>query len=111
MARTAITPVQVTTAGVASMVAVAADVANGNSMANNARLKIGVTNVDGAVAHNFTITPTRPDGGGNVTAVSTSIPANTTRPIWFGPYSVADWGSTLLINGDNTNIKFEGYFI
>lgn len=111
MPRTPITPVLVTKAGVASMVAVAADVANGNSMANNARLKIGVTNVDGAASHNFTITPTQPDGGGNVTPVSTPIPANTTRPMWFGPYDTAAWGSTLLINGDNTNIKFEGYYI
>lgn len=111
MARTPITPVQVTIAGAASMAVVAADVANGNSMLNNGRLKVGVTNADGAASHNFSITPTRPDGGGNVTPVSTPIPANTTRPIWFGPYDTSAWGSTLLINGDNTNIKFEGYYI
>lgn len=111
MARTAITPVLVTQGGVASMVPVAADVANGNSMANNARLKIGVTNTDVSNPHNFSITPTRPDGGGSVTAISTPIPANTTRPVWFGPYSTSDWGSTLLINGDNVALKFEGYYI
>jgi hypothetical protein len=111
MARTPITAVQVTKAGVASMVAVAADVANGNSMVNNARLKVGVTNTDGAAAHNFSVTPVQPDGGGSVTPISTPIPANTTRPIWFGPYDTAAWGSTLLINGDNAALKFEGYYI
>lgn len=109
MARTPIAPVAVTRAGAASMVAVAADVANGNSMVNNGTLKIGVTNTDGAVVHNFSITPTRLDGGGNATPISTPIPANTTRPVWFGPYSTADYSSNLQINGDNASIKFEGY--
>jgi hypothetical protein len=110
MARTAITPVAVTRAGSASMAPVAADVANGNSMANNARLMIGVTNSDAAI-HNFSITPTRADGGGHVTAVSTPIAASTASPVWFGPYSVADYGSTLQINGDNAGIHFQGYTI
>ncbi|SRR6266567_4447797 len=108
MPRTPVTPVQVTRAGTASMTVVAADVANGNSMANSGQLKIGVTNADTAI-HNFTVTPTRTDGGGNATAVSFAIPASTARPIWYGPFSTYDWGSTMLINGDNANIKFEGY--
>lgn len=110
MVRAAVTPVAVTKAGAASMAPVVADVANGNSMANNARLMIGVTNSDAAI-HNFTITPTRADGGGSVTAVSHPIAASTATPIWFGPYSVADWGSTLLINGDHVGIHFQGYAI
>ncbi len=108
MARTAVTPVQVTRAGTASMTPVAADVANGNSMSNSGELMIGVTNADTSI-HNFTVTPTRTDGGGNATAVSFPIPASTAKPIWFGRYSTYDWGSTMLINGDNANIKFEGY--
>jgi hypothetical protein len=110
MSRTPITPVQVTQAGVASMAPVAADVANGNSMANNARLMIGVTNSDTSI-HNFSITPTRLDGGGHAQAVSTPVAASTTSPVWFGPYSTRDYGSTLLINGDNAGIHFQGYAI
>lgn len=110
MPRTAITPVPVSQAGAASMVAVAADVANGNSMANNSRLMVGVTNTDAAI-HNFSVLPTLPDGGGHSTAVSTPIPASTARPIWFGPYSTHAYGSTLLINGDNAGLHFEGYVI
>lgn len=110
MARTAITPTPISQAGVASMVAVAADVANGNSMKNNARLMIGVTNTD-TVSHNFSITPSRLDGGGHAQAVSTPVAGSTARPVWFGPYSVADYGSTLQINGDNAGIHFEGYSI
>lgn len=108
MARTPITPVQVGHAGTASPTVVAADVANGNSVANSGELWIGVTNADTAI-HNFSVTPTRADGGGNVTPVSFPIPASTARPIWFGRYSTNDWGSTMLINGDNANLKFECY--
>lgn len=108
MARTPVTPVQVGHAGTASMTAAAADVANGNSISNSGELMIGVTNTDTAI-HNVTFTPTRADGGGNVTAVSFPIPASTARPIWFGRYSTYDWGSTMLINGDNAGIHFEGY--
>lgn len=108
MARTAVPVNGLVRTGVTSVAPVAADVANGNSVANNGRTFIEVTNSD-TVVHNLTIQPTTLVDGQTVVPVTHAIPANQALPIKYGPFSTADYSSTLEINGDNAMLKFAAY--
>jgi len=109
MARTQIASNVINRQGVAGVAPTAADTVNGNFCVNDAVSWLEVTNADGAAAHNISFQPTRLVDGQQVAAVNHSIAANTSTPIKFGPFSVADYGNQLQFNGDNAQIKVSVY--
>lgn len=107
MSRTAITPTTVNrTTGASLPTASAADVANGNQCSNDGNVLVLVTNTD-TVSHNFTVTTGSAVDGLAAPTRQVAIPGNTSVPIAFGPYPVSFYGTTLLFNGDNVNIKVQ----
>jgi len=111
MPRTAITVNQVTAAGTAGSAGVAADAVNGNSVQNTGLSTwIEVTNTDTSI-HHITIQPTRMVAGASVNPAPIPIPANTTVPIKFGPFSVADYSSSLEVTADSALIHLAAYAI
>lgn len=106
-----ITVNQVTAAGTAGSAGVAADTVNGNTVANNGLSTwIEVTNSDASV-HHITIQPTRQVAGYSVVPTPINIPANTTVPIKFGPFSAADYSSQLEVTADSALIHLAAYSI
>jgi len=109
MSATAITVTKITAAGVAGVTPVAADIVNGNTVANNGTSTwVEVTNTDTAL-HHITFQPTRMVAGFLVAPTPIVIPASTTVPIKFGPFSNMDYGPLLQIMGDNVNVKISAY--
>lgn len=111
MPATAITVNKVTAAGTPGVAGVAADTVNGNSVQNNGLTTwIEVTNTDASI-HHITIQPTREVAGYSVTPPPIAIPANTTVPVKFGPFSAADYSSALQVTADSALIHLAAYAI
>jgi len=106
MARTPIAYVEPTKAGTTFPAETTADVANGNSvLGNDGRVVVLCRNSNGAsTARVVTITPTATVDGLVPAARTVSIPAGASKLL--GPYEVANYGTTLLISGDNAELKF-----
>lgn len=84
--------------------AVAVDVANGNSVVNSGRTVLIVKNTNaGSTARSVTVTFNGNTVDGQLpTARVTPVPAGKT---WvFGPYDPANYGTSLLVNGDNAEL-------
>lgn len=105
MARTNISAVTVTRTGVVVPAAVAGDVANGNTTANDGHVILLVQNTDGAAAHNFTVYTARTVDGLTGPSRQTSVALSTTMA--FGQYSPGDYGSALNYNVDNASLKIQ----
>jgi hypothetical protein len=109
MTATAIAVTKITNAGVAGVAPVAGDSVNGNTVSNNGLSTwVEVTNADTAV-HHISFQPTRTVAGFEVTPPLIAIPASTTVPIKFGPFSAQDYGPQLEITVDSAQIKISAY--
>ena len=109
MSRTPITVNGISRAGLPGVTPTACDVANGNQIANNGRTTwLEVTNSAGS-SGTLTVQPTRTVDGQMVQAVTHTIPATTTVPIKFGPFSAMDYSSSLEFNGSAATILVAAY--
>lgn len=109
MSATAIAVTKIINTGVAGVTPVASDIVNGNTVANNGiSTWVEVTNTDSAL-HHITFQPTRTVAGFLVAPTPIVIPATTTVPVKFGPFSNLDYGPQLQIMADNINIKISAY--
>lgn len=105
MARTALTITDSTKAGAVLPTETAADVANGNSVANDGRTIVLAHNTNAAATpRTATITVTGTIDGFAPAARTVSIAAGATKTL--GPYEVGNYSSTLQISGDNAELKF-----
>lgn len=107
MPRTPLTnTIEPTRAGVAFPVGTAADVVNGNSIANDGRVIVIATNSNASVIRNVIVTATGTVDG-LVPAVRTS-PIPVSSSIILGPWDVGNYSTTLQLSGDNaTDVKFQ----
>ncbi|PWG13902.1 hypothetical protein DF268_08515 [Streptomyces sp. V2] len=106
MPRTALTPVQATRAGTVLPAAVAGDVANGNSVANDGRVVLVVKNTNASsTARTVTFAFTKTVDGQAVTARAETIPAGETQV--FGPFPPTDYGTSLAVNADNAELTVQ----
>ncbi len=105
MARTLIPVVDTSKAGTTMPAEVAADVANGNYIPNDGKTLVLARNANGAsVARTVTIALVGTIDGFAPAARTISVPAGASKIL--GPYEVANYGSQLLISGDNAELKF-----
>ena len=82
----------------------AADVANGNSFANDGNTIVLATNTGSTVTRNVTIPLALTVDGQTPASKTYAIPISTT---WIlGKYDPTIYGSTVQINGDNAELKF-----
>lgn len=81
-----------------------ADVANGNSFANDGKVIVLASNTGSTVVRNVTI-PLAVTVDGRVPASRTYAIAIGTTAI-LGPYDATNYGTTVQINGDNAELKF-----
>lgn len=106
MARTALTPTASSKAGTVLPAGTAADVANGNSIANDGSTIILARNTNGAsTARTVTITLTGAIDGFAPAPRTISVAAGTTKVL--GPYEVTNYSSTLQISGDHAELEFQ----
>lgn len=105
MPRTALTVTDSSKAGTALPTETAADVANGNSYANDGTVIVLAHNSNaGSTARTATITVAGKIDGFAPTARTVTIPAAAT---WIlGPYDVSSYGSVVAISGDHAELKF-----
>ncbi len=105
MPRTALTIVDSSKAGTVLAAGTAADVANGNSIANDGRSIIVIATNGGASTRTITITPTATVDGLVPAARTVSLAASAVKVL--GPYDVASYSETLQISGDHADVKFQ----
>lgn len=107
MARTRITPTELSRAGIAPATEVDGDATNGNIVSNTGQTMIEVRNADAVNPHTVTfVTPGTVDGQA-VADRQVSIPASTTRR--FGRFQPSFYGSALAIDVDSTELKLTAY--
>ena len=106
MPRTALTNIVAPSkAGTAFPAGTAADVANGNSVANDGRIIVIAANANVSTPRNVTVTPTGTVDGLAAAARTTPIPASSS--VLLGPWEIGNYSNTLQISGDNTDVKFQ----
>jgi hypothetical protein len=81
-----------------------ADVANGNSFANNGNVIVLATNTGATVVRNVTIPLAITVDSRQPAARTYAIAIGTTAIL--GPFDTTNYGSTVQINGDNVELKF-----
>jgi hypothetical protein len=106
----ALTALTVTTSARNSVVALpatsgtVADVANGNSFANDGRTIVLATNTGSTVVRNVTVPLALTVDSQQPAAKAYVIPIGVTAVL--GPYDPTTYGATTQLNGDNAEIKF-----
>lgn len=106
MPRTALTVTQATRAGVVLPAATAGDVANGNSVANNGRVILLVTNTNASTtARTITFNTVRTVDGLTAPERVESIPAGETQ--LFGPFDPTDYGPSLAIDPEHAEVTIQ----
>ena len=104
MARVAVPVTIATRAGVALPAETTGDPVNNHSVANSGKTKVHVHNTNGAsTARTVTFRIYSTVDGQTVTSRTKAIPAGETHV--FGPFPTADYGTTLLIDVDNAELK------
>jgi hypothetical protein len=103
MPRTAVSPTDITRAGIVKPAELTVDVANGNEIQNDGRIFFEVRN-SGAVSRTLTVNFGYTVDGQTITARSYPVAAGVTRLV--GPWDTSTYGTTLQFNGDNTELKF-----
>lgn len=106
MPRTALTVQDATQAGTTLAAPTAADVVNGNYVANTGQIVILATNTNGAATARFVdIQPTRTVAGQTVDAIRVTVADGDTEIL--GRYDRADFGSQILLNAEHDDIEFQ----
>ena len=106
----ALTPLTVTISSRSSIVTLpatsgtVADVANGNSFANDGNTIVLATNTGSTVVRNVTIPLVLNTDGQAPASKTYAIPIGVTAVL--GKYDPTIYGSTVQINGDNAELKF-----
>lgn len=110
MARTPVPVSAITRAGLTAPAETAADTVNGNSVANtNQNVILVVRNADGAAPHNLTLhLAARVDGQAPADRV-VAIAATVTK--YFGPFSRAEYGSVMTLDGADANLKITALLV
>lgn len=103
MPRVAIPATTGTTSGVNLPAETSGDPVNNHSVTNTGRTQLLVRN-SGAVARTVTFLFARTVDGSTVTNKTKAIPAGETH--LFGPFDRNDYGTELLVNADNAELKF-----
>lgn len=103
MARTVLTPVQATRAGVASPTEANGDPANGHVVRNTGRTIITVRNADASNPHSVTFVLPGTVYGQAVADQVVSIPASSSRD--FGGFPVDGFGAQMAIDVDSAELK------
>lgn len=99
MPRTNINYTEPSKSGTLLPAATAADVSNGNSVANDGRVYAIVKNANVSTPRNLIVTPTATVDGLVPAARTSPIAASTS--MLFGPWEVANYSTTLQLSGDN----------
>lgn len=87
---------------------VAADVSNGNSVANSGRVFIAVHNTNaGSTAHIITATLTGGKDGQTITPKSISVAATKTE--YLGPWPTDIYTGTLVVNGAHAELLISAF--
>jgi hypothetical protein len=102
MPRTAMTVTDITRAGVAVPSEQTVDVVNGNELPNDSRIALLVRN-SGAVTRNLTVAFAYTVDGQTIAPRAYAISAGASR--YIGPFDTSTYGTTLALNGDNTELK------
>lgn len=88
---------------------VAGDVSNGNFSLNDGATMLAVFNADGAATHGLTVTVVSGVDGLTAGPRPYTIPTSGSGVQIVGPFPVQFYGSQLLWNVDNANIKVAAY--
>lgn len=88
---------------------VAGDVANGNVSPNDGATLLAVFNADGASTHVLTVQVVSGVDGLTAGPRSYTVPVSASGTQLAGPFPVAFYGSQLLWNVDNANLKVAPY--
>lgn len=105
MARVAVPITQFQRSGTDMPVALAGDVVEGNTMDNDGRTGLIVTNTSVSTVHNVTFTLFRTVDGQAVAPRVEAVPAGQSQG--FGPFLAADYGGKLAINVDHAELKLQ----
>jgi hypothetical protein len=106
MARTNIAATQASRSGTVLPTATAGDVSNGNSIQNDGRVVLLVTNTnESSTARTITFQTTVSVDGLTAPVRSESIPAGETQV--FGPFPPTQYGTTLGFNVDNAELTVQ----
>lgn len=106
MARTAVPVTSFTRAGALVPTGVPGDATNGHAVENGESMGLVVTNT-GATSHSLTINLSRTVDGQAVSPRVIPIAAGETRA--FGPFSPADYGTSLLVDVDHAELTLRAY--
>lgn len=107
MPRVDVPVTQITRTGVAPATEVNGDATNNHSVANDGSVWIEVRNSGSTVARVVSARFPNTVDGQTVPARTWSIPTSSTRRI--GPFPVGKYGTTLLIDVDNAELKLAAY--
>lgn len=107
MPRVAVTVTQITRTGVAPATETNGDATNNHEVANNGSVWLEVRNSGSTVARVVSARFANTVDGVTVDAKTWSIPTSATRRI--GPFPTRLYGSTLLIDVDNAELKLSAY--
>lgn len=88
---------------------VAGDVTNGNVSPNDGATMLAVFNADGATPHNLTVTVASGVDGLTAGPRPYVVPVSGSGTQLAGPFPVQFYGSQLLWNVDNANVKVSPY--
>jgi hypothetical protein len=104
MARTALTVTNIVrSVSTAVPAETTADVVNGNTYANDDHAFVTVRNAHATVAKTLTVSFPNTVDGQSISPKVYSIPATLTHDV--GPFPVQYYGTSVLINGESTDIK------
>lgn len=88
---------------------VAGDVANGNVIQNDGATMLAVFNADGSNPHNLTVQVASGVDGLTAGPRPYVVPVSGSGVQVVGPFPIVFYGSQLLINVDNANVKVAAY--
>jgi hypothetical protein len=105
MPRTALSIVDSSKAGTVLPAAVAADVANGNSVTSDGKSYVIIATNSGVTLRTITITPTATVDGLVPAARTVTLASGVVKVL--GPYDTASYSETLQISADHAEVKFQ----
>lgn len=109
MPRTAVPVTQITRAGVAAPTETNGDPTNNHTIPNNGKMFLLVRNSGSTVARTVTLRLPGLTDGQAITPRTVSVAQSTSR--YIGPFPTGDYGSALLVDVDNAELKLSAFAI